>query len=200
MSTLTIGGVYTARMTGIAGPWTTHGHATLWDVETAPDGTPVLLLEITDAPTPHHVGGPAHHTTYAAGQVTRLPSGGRRLLRPLTPAPGPTCIALGSTLQTRRDPGDAAHHIEMAGKIFADWAPVPDDGSPLDVSALPHLARAAARAAALRRVEGERDDLVRRLRAGGVARDLVAQTDGRDPSRITQLCRPSGAGRAKADA
>ncbi|GAA1406216.1 hypothetical protein GCM10009639_53790 [Kitasatospora putterlickiae] len=200
MSPLTIGGVYTARMTGIAGPWTVHGHATLWDVETAPDGTAVLLLEITDAPTPHHVGGSTHHTTYAAGQVTRLPGGGRHLLRPLTPAPGPTCIALGWTLQTRRDPANAAHHTEMAGKILADWAPVPDDGSPLDVSALPHLARAAALAVQLRTVEGERDDLVRRLRAGGVARDLVAQTDGRDPSRITQLCRTTSAGRATVDA
>ncbi|MFE2106660.1 hypothetical protein ACFXAF_12445 [Kitasatospora sp. NPDC059463] len=198
MTTLTIGGVYAATLTGLAGPWTIHGHATIWSATDTPAGT-LLLLEITDAPGPTMVGAAAHHTTYAAGIVSRLPDGRRQLVGPITPQPGPTLIGLGWTTRTHRDPADAAHHIEMADKALADWTPLPAGGSPLDVSALPHLARAAARSAELRTVEGERDDLVRRLRAGGVARDLVAEIDGRDPSRITQLCRPS-AGRAKVDA
>ncbi|MFD9064202.1 hypothetical protein ACFVZ3_22065 [Kitasatospora purpeofusca] len=194
MSTLTIGGVYTATLTGLAGPWTIHGHATLWAVTDTEDG-PHLVLELSDAPTPGEVSGTTSHRAYARGTLSRDADGRRQLVNPLTPQPGPAVIGLGFTLRARRDPADAAHHTEMAITTLADWAPLPDDGSPLGVSALTHLARTAARASELRAVERERDDLVRRLRAGDVPRSLVAAADGRDASRITQLCQ--GTERAK---
>ncbi|MCX4686781.1 hypothetical protein OG401_21110 [Kitasatospora purpeofusca] len=198
VNALTIGGVYTATLTGLAGPWTIHGHATLWAAADTEDG-PHLVLEISDAPTPGEVSGSTSHRAYARGTVSRLPDGRRQLVNPLTPQPGPAVIGLGFTLRARRDPADAAAHVERAIVTLADWTPLPDDSSPLGVNALTHLARAAARASELRDAEGERDDLVRRLRAGGVPRDLVARADGRDPSRITQLCRPS-ADRARVSA
>ncbi|MGW2544185.1 hypothetical protein ACWC5I_25730 [Kitasatospora sp. NPDC001574] len=189
VTSLIIGGVYTATLTGTAGPWTVHGHATIWHASTAPDGTETLVLEISDAPTPHQVSAATSHRAYATGPVTRLPDGRRHLVAPLTPQPGPAIVGLGWTLRTRRDPADADYHVEMAAKASADWAPLPDDGSPLGVAALTHATRAAARAVELRDAEGERNHLIRRLRAGDVDRDLVAQAVDLDPSRITQICR-----------
>ncbi|MGV9271498.1 hypothetical protein ACWDRR_43430 [Kitasatospora sp. NPDC003701] len=183
-SALTIGGVYTARLGGIAGPWTVHGHAVLWTADPVGEDHHVIL-QVIDAPSPRRLG----HGAYADGLLTRLTHGPRQVVNPLTPMPGPTCITLGWRLQYRLDPANAEYHVERARAELAPWQPLPREDAPLGVSALPHLARAAARAAAGRDAEAERDALVRRLRAGGVPRDLVAEVDGRDPSRITQICR-----------
>ncbi|MFF1792645.1 hypothetical protein ACFVXQ_00130 [Kitasatospora sp. NPDC058263] len=185
VNALTIAGMYTARLDGLAGSWAVHGHAVLWSVEPAGEDEHHVILQITDAPGPRRTG----HSAYAEGRLTRLTDGRRQLVNPLTPQPGPTRITLGWKLQHRLDPTDAEYHVEQARAELAPWQSLPGEDAPLGVSALPHLARAAARAADGRAAEAERDALVRRLRAGGVPRDLVAEVDGRDPSRITQLCR-----------
>ncbi|MGA5819716.1 hypothetical protein ACPC54_17880 [Kitasatospora sp. NPDC094028] len=189
MSPLTIGGVYTARIHGAAGPWTIHGTATIWAIQHHHDDTTTVTAQLSDQPDHRRPG----HTTYATATVSVLPTGTRTLVSLITPQPGPTHVSLGYRLLAQRNPDDATHHIATAIGLLADWKPIPDDDSPLGVSALTWLARAVDRATAGRNAEAERDQLVRRLRAGGVPRDLVAQIDGRDPSRITQVCKATRA-------
>ncbi|MFF2612676.1 hypothetical protein [Kitasatospora sp. NPDC058046] len=194
MTSLTIGGVYTARIHGIAGPWTIHGTATIWAVQHHDGELTTVTARITDRPSPHELG----HATYVTGAVTVLPDSSRALVSLITPEPGPTRIGLGYRLLAQRDPADAALHLAAADHLLAEWEPVPNGDSPLCSSALPALARAAKRvtghAAGRRDAALERDQLVRRLADGGVPRDVLAQTIGRNPSRIGQLCRTAPAG------
>jgi hypothetical protein len=183
MTTLDIGAVYTATLHGLAGDWDLHGTATLWAVRHH-DGQDHVTLQLSDSPRPHRMA----HTAYAHGRVSVLTDGRRQLVSPLTPMPGLTAITLGWTVQHRRDPAAASHHAEQAAIQLADYSAVGEDGGPLGVSALTHLAQAVADA---REAERRRDDLVRRLRAGGVPRSVVASTAGLVPTRITQLCRPA---------
>ncbi|KJS60665.1 hypothetical protein [Streptomyces rubellomurinus] len=194
MSPFIPGAVHTAHLLGIAGPWAVVGTVTIWGVETTPAGTTVLTMQISDQPSPRRISG---HTAYARGEVSIPTSGRRQLVSIITPKPGPTSISIGWTQLAQRAPGDAPHHLEQADKELADWLPIPDDGSPLGVSALPHLARAAARADEHQDDDHQRDALVRRLRAGGVPRADVALALGRDPSRVTQLCRSGATARTK---
>ncbi|WP_033818895.1 hypothetical protein [Kitasatospora sp. MBT63] len=186
MTRLTIGAVHSAQLHGIAGPWDVHGTATIWAVHHT-DGHDHVTVQLSDSPSPHR----RSHTAYARGPVSVLLDGRRQLVNPLTPAPGPTSITLGWTVLHQLDPADADHHTARADADLAPWHPLDDDGAPLGVSALTHLDRAVQRAAAGRDAERERDALVRRLRAGGVQRDLIATHARLDPSRITQLCRPA---------
>ncbi|MFJ8474216.1 hypothetical protein [Kitasatospora sp. NPDC094011] len=186
MTSLTIGGIYTARLQHAAGPWTIHGTVTIWADQDHADASTTVTVQISDHPDHRRPG----HSTYATGSMSELPDGTRGLVHLITPQPGPTEISLGYRLLGQRDPADAALHLAAARALLADWEPIPADDEPLGVSALPALARAVQRAAAGRAAEADRDRLVRRLRAGKVPRDLVAQVDGRDPSRITQLCKP----------
>ncbi len=183
MQKLDIGAVYSATLHGLAGDWDLHGTATVWAVRHN-DGQDHVTLQISDSPSPHRTA----RTVYAHGQVSVLTDGRRQMVSPLTPQPGPTAITLGWTVQHRRHPAAAGHHAEQAAIQLADCSAVGEDGGPLGVSALTHLAQAVADA---REAERRRDDLVRRLRAGGVPRGVVAATAGLDPTRITQLCRPA---------
>lgn len=189
MTNLTIGGVYTASIQGLAGPWTVHGTATIWAIQHHDGGLTTVTAKISDHPDPRRLG----HATYVVGTVSALPDGTRALLGLITPEPGPTRIGLGYRLLTSRDPSEAALHLAAADHLLAGWEPIPEDGSPLPSSALPALARAAKRAtdhaAGRRDAEQERDQLVRRLDAGGVPRDVIARTIGRNASRVGQLCR-----------
>ncbi|MEU3563530.1 hypothetical protein [Kitasatospora sp. NPDC006786] len=196
MSTLTpttawtIGTVYSAELHGLAGAWVLTGTATVWGVETAPDGATVLTVQLADRPSHRRV---PTHTAYARGEVSTLTSGRRQMVSPLTPQPGPDLVTIGWMPLAQRPADDADFHLEQADKVLADWIPVPDDDTALGVSALTQLQRAAAAAST-------RDRLIRRLRAGGVPRQLVADAAGLDPTRITQLCRTEPADRAKVTA
>ncbi|OKI22222.1 hypothetical protein [Streptomyces sp. CB03911] len=183
---LTVGAVYSAQLHGLAGAWTVHGSAILWAVH-HDDGQDHVTLQLSSHPDPRRTG----HTAYAQGQVSRLPDGRRQLVSPLTPQPGPTAITLGWTVQHHRDRTDADRHCDLAEAELAAWRLPTDPAGPLGVSALTLLDRAVQRALDGRDAERERDDLVRRLRAGGVPRDVVATRAGLDPSRITQLCKVS---------
>ncbi|MFD4658013.1 hypothetical protein ACFWP2_20585 [Kitasatospora sp. NPDC058444] len=175
----TIGAVHTAQLHGLAGAWVLTGTATVWGVETTPDGATILTVQLADQPSYRRV---PTHTAYARGEVSTLTNGRRQMVSPLTPQPGPTLVTIGWSALDRRAADDAPFHLEQADKALSDWIPVPDDGSALGVSALTQLRRAAAAA-------NTRDDLIRRLRAGGVPRQLVADAAGVDPTRVTQLCR-----------
>lgn len=178
---LTVGAVYSATLHGLAGSWDLHGTATVWAVR-HDDGQDYVTLQLSSSPDPRRRA----HTAYAQGPVSILTDHRRQLVSPLTPQPGPTAVTLGWTIQHRRDPVDAGHHIEQAEAELAAWRPLRDDDEPLGVSALTLLAQAVADG---RAAERRRDDLVRRLRAGGVSRSAVAETADLDPSRITQICK-----------
>ncbi|MFJ6616661.1 hypothetical protein ACIQOW_03630 [Kitasatospora sp. NPDC091335] len=183
MSPLTIGAWHDAELHGIAGPWTVAGHATIWDLTTNPDGTPYVLVEIS---TPSGLSHTPHYT-YAHGCVNVFTDDRIEITQVVTPQPGPDRIVLSPEPDCLLDPADAAYHRARAVSVLTDWQPIPDDDSPLDVSALPWLARATQRAAEKRAAERERNHLVRRLDAGGVPRTDLARTIGRHPSRIAQL-------------
>ncbi|MFG3050344.1 hypothetical protein ACGFZP_05220 [Kitasatospora sp. NPDC048239] len=185
-SPLTLGAVHAAHLHGIAGAWTITGTATVW----ATDDTDTVLLQLSDSPSPHRIS----HATYCRGRVSRLPDGRREVVDLVVPLPGPTRISLGWHVLHQRALDDLPHHIEQAEKVLESWLPLPPGDGPLGVSALPWLARAVERTAHHPDDDDARDDLVRRLRAGGVPRDLVAATDGRSPQRITQIA--TGATRA----
>ncbi|MFE4397194.1 MULTISPECIES: hypothetical protein [Streptomycetaceae] len=195
MSSLVIGGTYSARIHGIAGPWTVHGTVTIWDVQHHDNGLTTVTVQLSDHPDPRCPG----HSTYATATVSALPDGARALVDLVTPEPGPSRIGLGYRLLAQHPAEDAALHLAAADHVLAEWEPVPADDSPLGSSALPALARAAHRATehttGRRDAEAERDQLIRRLDAGGVPRDVLAHTIGRNISRIGQLCRTSPTGR-----
>ncbi len=182
MRKLEIGAVYSATLHGVAAGWDVHGTATVWAVRND-DNQSHVTLQLSGNPNPRL----ASRIAYAQGPVSILPDGRRMLVSPLTPMPGPAVVTLGWTVQHRRDAAAADHHAEQAAIQLADCSAVDEDGGPLGVSALTHLAQAVADA---REAERRRDDLVRRLRAGGVPRGVVAETARLDPTRITQLCRP----------
>lgn len=187
MSTLTIGAWHTAELHGIAGPWTVHGHATIWDLTTRPDGTQHTTIEVSTPGSRDH--GP--HYAYATGRVNTLTDGRIELTDVITPQPGPTRIVLSPEPECLLGDAEAEHHRTRAVSALTDWQPLPDGDGPLDVSALPWLARAVHRAETARQAGADRDQLVLRLDAAGVPRDLIARTIGRDPSRIAQLRRRS---------
>nr|BFD90698.1 hypothetical protein KitaXyl93_20580 [Kitasatospora sp. Xyl93] len=187
MSPLTIGAWHEAELHGIAGPWTIHGHATILNVTTAPDGTQHTTIEVS-TPGSRHT---SPHYAYATGTVNTLTDGRIELTDVITPQPGPSRIVLSAQPECLLGEAVAAYHHPRAVNTLTAWQPIPDDDSPLDVSALTALARATQRAADAREAGAERDRLVLRLDAGGVPRDLIARTIGRDPSRIAQLRRRS---------
>ncbi|MFI2612066.1 hypothetical protein [Kitasatospora sp. NPDC018619] len=189
MSTLTIGAWHTAELHGIAGPWTVHGHATIWNVTTTPDGTQHATIEVSTPGSRDH----DPHYTYATGTVNTLTDGRIGLTDVITPQPGPTRVILSATPDCVLGDTDADYHRARAVSTLTDWQPIPDDDSPLDVSALPWLARAVQRAQSARDAAAERDRLVRRLDAGGVGHDLIARTIGRHRSRVAQLRRAAAA-------
>ncbi|MFJ6617598.1 hypothetical protein ACIQOW_08485 [Kitasatospora sp. NPDC091335] len=186
----TIGTVFTAQLHGLAGAWALTGTVTVWGVETAPDSATTLTVQLGDQPD--HRRAPTH-TTYARGEVSVHTTGRRQLVSPITPQPGPTLITIGWIPLAQRPADDAAHHLEQADKELGGWEPIPNDGSALGVSALAQLQRAAAAART-------RDDLIRRLRAGDVPRQLVADAASLHPTRVTQLCCSSPTDRVKVTA
>lgn len=186
MSTLTIGGVYTAQLHGIAGPWTIRGTATIWAVQEHANASTTVTVQLSDHPDPRRPG----HSTYATGSMSELPDGTRSLVSLITPHPGPTQISLGYRILSQRDPADTDLHLAAAAALLADWEPVPDNDEPLGVNALTTLERVVRRVAAGEDAVRVRDTLIRRLRAGNVDRSRLAAIVGIDPSRITQICRP----------
>ncbi|WP_224275802.1 hypothetical protein [Streptomyces sp. LS1784] len=185
MSTLTIGAWHTAELHGIAGPWVIHGYATIWDLTTGPDGTQCATVEVSTPGSRDH--GP--HYAYATGLMSALTDDRIELMSIVTPQPGPSRIVLGAEPECLLGDADAEHHQARAVSILTEWQPLPDGDGPLGVSALSWLARAVQRADDSRAAGADRDRLVLRLDAGGVPRDLIARTIGRDPSRIAQLRR-----------
>jgi hypothetical protein len=189
MSGLTIGAWHTVELHDIAGSWTIHGYATIWDTTTLADGTQQATVEIS-APGAH---GHSPHYTYATGHVSTLTDGRIEIVNVITPQPGPSRITLSATPDCLLNPDDAELHRARAVSVLTDWQPIPDDDSPLGVSALTALARAAQRVNDGENAVRERDALIRRLRAGNVDRSRLAAIVGTDPSRITQICKSKAA-------
>ncbi|MFD0405001.1 hypothetical protein [Kitasatospora sp. NPDC127116] len=183
MSPLTIGAWHAAELHGIAGPWTIHGHATIWAIQHHPGDTTTVTVELS---APGGTGQPGHYT-YAIGSVNTLTDGRTELTHLITPQPGPSRIILSAAPECHLGNADAQHHLARSVSVLTDWQPIPTGDGPLDVSALPWLARAAQRAAEARQAGTDRNHLIRRLDAGGVARELIARTIGRHPTRIAQL-------------
>jgi hypothetical protein len=176
-TTIQPGDTYEADLT-VSG-WTVPGSVIILDVQQAHGRTQALML-VAQGTNPDSSG----RWQYARGTATG------ELINHIASSNGLTAVQLTRHIEQRD--ADAIAYNAGEAKRQLDLAHGPaDDDAPVGQEGMPYLDRLGRRAADAREtieeIEEERDEMVRRMLAGGVAAQTLADRLGLSRSRIYQI-------------